>query len=200
VLEKWPDVRFAYLFGSRGGGRPHGASDVDVAIYLERGRGEAGGVADPASSRGGASGGEPLADGGVTDGGAAGSARLDSWTRLHGDLVEALAETPAETGLRDRGHAPEGVDLVILNDAPPLLADRVIRRGELLFSRSEPERLRWVVRAKSRYCDLRPLRRRLDEAVSERLRSGRFGRSQGGDSDGKRAAGGEGEGAGDDAP
>lgn len=143
VLRGRPEVVFAYLFGSRAEGGAHGASDVDVAVYL----------------------GED-----------AGPGRLETWSEIHGELVGALAPDDDRVGLRDRGHAPEGVDLVILNDAPPLLADRVIRQGEVLFSRSEPERIRWTVRQKSRYCDLRPLRRRLDAAVSERLRTGRFGR------------------------
>ncbi len=31
------DVVFSYLFGSYGKGRPHGKSDVDVAVYLKEG-------------------------------------------------------------------------------------------------------------------------------------------------------------------
>lgn len=146
VLRGRPEVVFAYLFGSRAGDGAHGASDVDVAVYLNE----------------------------QADHGERG--RLETWSEIHGDLVEALASSEGGVGRRHRGHAPEGVDLLILNDAPPLLADRVIRGGEVLFSRSEPERIRWTVRQKSRYCDLRPLRRRLDAAVSERLRTGRFGR------------------------
>lgn len=153
VLRDRPDVVFAYLFGSRAEGGLHGASDVDVAVYLRDDEREVAGRS-PGYAR------EP----GIAD-----------WSRIHGDLVEALAPE-ASVGGGERGHAPEGVDLVILNDAPPLLADRVLRRGRLLFSRSEPERIRWSVRVKSRHCDLRPLRRRLDRAVSERLRDGRFGR------------------------
>lgn len=164
VLRGRTEVVFAYLFGSRAGDGAHGASDVDVAVYLSDDVGRGG---------------------------------LETWSAIHGDLVEALASSEDGVGRRHRGHAPEGVDLVILNDAPPLLTDRVIRGGELLFSRSEPERLRWTVRQKSRYCDLRPLRRRLDGAVSERLRTGRFGRRgssppEGGDGRvaGSRASGG----------
>lgn len=95
------------------------------------------------------------------------------WPKLHGDLVQALSPI---LGRGDRGQAPEGVDLVLLNEAPPLLADRVLRTGTPVLSRSESERLAWVVRTKSRYCDLRPLRARLDAAVTDRLQAGRFGR------------------------
>lgn len=147
ALEDHPEVTFAYLFGSRSRGRAHPRSDVDVAVYVDPS------VAGEAGS-------------GAGD-------RLSTWSDLHARLVRALAPV---LGRGDRGGAPEGVDLLLLNDAPPLLSERVVRHGELLFSRSEPERVRWVARTKSRYCDLRPLRRRLDRALAERLESGRFGR------------------------
>lgn len=151
ALEERPDVVFAYLFGSRAGDRPHPRSDVDVAVYL-----------DPAVR---AEAEE-----------AEGVRRLGPWPEIHAEVVRAagLEDAPA-----DRGGAPEGVDLLILNDAPPLISDRVVRNGTLLFSRDEPTRVRWMARTKSRYCDLRPLRERLDRAVSERIESGRFGRRSG---------------------
>lgn len=155
ALEERPDVLFAYLFGSRAGGRAHARSDLDVAVYL-----------DPAA------GGEDAGRRSWTGG---------PWAEIHADLVRAAS---ADDAPRDRGGAPEGVDLVLLNDAPPLLSDRVARTGELLLSRDEPARIRWLVRTKSRYCDLRPLRERLDRTVSERLRSGEFGRRS---PDGERA-------------
>lgn len=170
VLRARPEVVFAYLFGSRAEGSPHGASDVDVAVYLE----EEDGNEDTEAGSGDGDHGGIGAGGGRRH---SGRERLEAWTEIHADLVDALASTVDGIGLRHRGHAPEGVDLLVLNDAPPLLADRVIRSGRLLLSRSEPERLRWVVRTKSRYCDLRLLRRRLDQTVSERLATGRFGRS-----------------------
>lgn len=96
----------------------------------------------------------------------------DRWSELHGSLVQALSPLLGGT---DRGGAPQGVDLVVLNEAPPLLADRVLRTGRCVLCRSEAERLAWAVRTKSRYCDLRPLRARLDKTVSDRLQAGRFG-------------------------
>lgn len=165
ALEDCPEVIFAYLFGSRSRGRAHPRSDVDVAVY-----------ADPSVA------GE--AGSGAGD-------RLSTWSDLHARLVRALAPV---LGRGDRGGAPEGVDLVLLNGAPPLLSERVIRHGEVLFSRSEPERIRWVVRTKSRYCDLRPLRRRLDRVLSERLRTGRFGRPAGASGDARASGIGEGGG------
>lgn len=73
----------------------------------------------------------------------------------------------------------EDVDLVLLDRAPSLLAERIARTGTLVFSRDEPGRLRWIVQSKSRYCDLRPLRALLNAAVARRLHSGAFGRSRG---------------------
>lgn len=162
ALEERPEVLFAYLFGSRAGGRTHPESDVDVAVYL-----------DPE-----ASGEERDGDGAWSPG---------PWPEIHGAVVRAawggsrdrLERSGPSARRRDRGGAPEGADLLILNDAPPLISDRVARGGRLLFSRDEPARVRWIARTKSRYCDLRPLRERLDRAVSERIRSGRFGRRAG---------------------
>ncbi len=151
------EVVFAYLFGSRATGGKRRSSDVDVAVYLEEEE-PVGGPRDGAAGRG-----------------AGERSSSETWSAIHGDLVRAVG------GSEDRGGAPEGVDLVILNRAPPLLADRVARSGELLFSRDEPERIRWLVRTKGRYCDLRPLRERLDRTVGERIRSGAFGRAGSGD-------------------
>lgn len=149
ALRERPDVVFAYLFGSRAAGSGRRSSDVDVAVYVEDG--------DDRGSREGRSG----------SGG-------ERWSEIHGALVRAAALEGSD-GRRDRGGAPEGVDLVLLNRAPPLLADRVARSGEVLLSRDEPARIRWLVRTKSRYCDLRRLREGLDRTVSERIRSGEFG-------------------------
>lgn len=156
ALTQRPEVVFAYLFGSRAAGGERRSSDVDVAVYLEETA-----VGGPGDSAPAGSSGERRSS--------------ETWSAIHGDLVRAVGRS------RDRGGAPEGVDLVLLNWAPPLLADRVARSGELLFSRDEPERIRWLVRTKSRYCDLRPLWERLDRTVRNRIRSGTFGRAGSGD-------------------
>lgn len=176
VLEQRSEVAFAYLFGSRASGRTHGASDVDVAVYLREDH--AGREREPDGQGGdaGRSGAGERARSASRAGSGGWSGELAAWSEIHGDLVTALASAVSAGGASEGGHAPEGVDLVVLNDAPPLLADRVLRSGKLVLSRSEAERIRWAVRTKSRYCDLRPLRRRLDDVVSERLRTGRFGR------------------------
>lgn len=72
--------------------------------------------------------------------------------------------------------ARQELDVVILQDAPPLLSERILRHGTLILSRDEPERLRWIVWTKNRYCDLTRVRRLLDETVERRILDGRFGR------------------------
>lgn len=49
------------------------------------------------------------------------------------------------------------VDVVILNDAPPLLAHRVLSQGRLVFERSASDRVRFQVRIAGLYADLVPM-------------------------------------------
>jgi uncharacterized protein len=49
------------------------------------------------------------------------------------------------------------VDLVILNQATPLLAHRILSRGKLIFERSASARIRFQVGTASRYLDLIPM-------------------------------------------
>ena len=49
------------------------------------------------------------------------------------------------------------VDVVVLNEAPPLLAHRVLSRGTLVFERSRAARVRFQVRTAARYLDLIPM-------------------------------------------
>ena len=51
------------------------------------------------------------------------------------------------------------VDLVVLNEAPPLLTHEVIRTGRLIVCRDEDERVRFQTRATARYLDTGYLRR-----------------------------------------
>ena len=90
---------------------------------------------------------------------------IESWGHLCAALQDALGR--------------DDVDVVLLHRAPPLLAERVIRNGTVIFSRDEARRIRWIVDTKNRYCDTRFLRRMLDETLSDRVRSGRFGYGNG---------------------
>jgi predicted nucleotidyltransferase len=65
------------------------------------------------------------------------------------------------------------IDVVVLNDAPPLLTyEGVIRRGRLLFEKDRLARIRFEVRAFQEYVDTAPLRevqnRYLKEAIQAR--------------------------------
>jgi predicted nucleotidyltransferase len=117
--------------------------------------------------------------------------RASGRTHLHSDVDVAVYSEPRSLDRLDRA-APWGyvaevsgrlsealetddLNVVILNHAPPLLADRVARNGYLLFSRDESRRQRWIVETKSRYCDLAFLRRQLRRGLMERVRTGRFG-------------------------
>lgn len=48
------------------------------------------------------------------------------------------------------------VDLVVLNDAPPLLAHRILKEGLLVFSDNEKIRLEYEVKAVLKYLDWKP--------------------------------------------
>jgi predicted nucleotidyltransferase len=71
------------------------------------------------------------------------------------------------------------VEVVILNGAPPLLAQRVIRDGELLAERDAPARIRLETDAVIRYLDTIPLREELGRGLERRLAEGTFGRPRG---------------------
>ncbi|MGH3824787.1 MAG: type VII toxin-antitoxin system MntA family adenylyltransferase antitoxin [Pseudonocardiaceae bacterium] len=72
--------------------------------------------------------------------------------------------------------APARSDIVILNDAPPALAYRVLRDGKILASRDDRARVQHWVQTIDRYLDMAPSRRVLAAGTRNRLREGRFGR------------------------
>lgn len=70
---------------------------------------------------------------------------LDFWERklkLLGDLNDLFKR--------------EDIDLVILNDAPPLLAHRILKEGRLLFCQNHKRRLEYEVKAVLQYLDWKP--------------------------------------------
>jgi uncharacterized protein len=81
--------------------------------------------------------------------------------------------------------ASNDVDVVVLNEAPPLLVyEGVIQGGRLLFEKDRLARIRFEVRAFQEYVDTGPLReiqnRYLKEAIRERAGAlGSEGRKQG---------------------
>ncbi len=59
------------------------------------------------------------------------------------------------------------VDLVFLNEAPPLLRHQVIKHGRVIYSRSEEERVRFEVKSEREYLDLRFLYHRYNQVLLE---------------------------------
>lgn len=90
--------------------------------------------------------------------------------RARAEIGLALATAAAEAARTDE------VDLVILNDAPPLLRHRAIRDGIRLLERDPRARVRLETEAMLAYLDTAPLRATLAAAQRRRLAEGRFGR------------------------
>ena len=66
------------------------------------------------------------------------------------------------------------VDVVILNEAPPLLAHRVLSQGKLVFERSASARVRFQVRTASLYLDLVPFFETHIRYLKRNVREGRI--------------------------
>jgi predicted nucleotidyltransferase len=67
------------------------------------------------------------------------------------------------------------VDLVVLNDAPPSLAHRVVRDGVVILSRDERQRIRFEADVLRAYLDFREVLDRYDAYLLARAREGRLG-------------------------
>jgi uncharacterized protein len=68
------------------------------------------------------------------------------------------------------------IDLVVLNDASPLMRHRAMRDGIRLVERDRSARVRLEARALLDYLDTAPLRATLAEGVRRRIAEARFGR------------------------
>ena len=125
-LGRLDEVLFAFLFGSRAGGKPRPDSDWDIGVYT--------------------------------------SDALTAEQRF--DLRRRLLTELQEVG---------SVDVVILNDAPPLLAQRVLQGSSILI-RDRTAYVRFFVRTAALAGDEQYWRRLHMEARRRRLEEGRFGR------------------------
>ena len=88
------------------------------------------------------------------------------------DYLEFRLELAAELSQLLRTDA---VDLVILNEAPPLLRHRAIIQGKLIYSGDDIARVRFEVRTLQEYLDVKPLLNLQTRRLRERLREGSFG-------------------------
>lgn len=68
----------------------------------------------------------------------------------------------------------DDVDLVLLNTAGPIIADRVVRRGRLVYTASERERIVFEAAAVKKALDFRFFSRVYDDALFRQIREGRF--------------------------
>ena len=68
------------------------------------------------------------------------------------------------------------IDVMVLNDAPPLLYHRALTGGFRIFSRDLRATTTREGQALSRYCDYLPQLRRIDAELQARLAAGTFGR------------------------
>jgi hypothetical protein len=75
-----------------------------------------------------------------------------------------------------RGLGVDRVDVVVLNDAPPLLYHRVLRDGVRILARDLRATTAREGQALSRYCDFLPQLEKIDAAHRARTEGGGFGR------------------------
>lgn len=86
-----------------------------------------------------------------------------------GYVSELTAELGAALG-------SDAVDVVILNQAPPLLYHRVLRDGVRVLARNLAATTTREGQALSRFCDYVPHLRKIDAAHAARIEAGSFGR------------------------
>jgi hypothetical protein len=68
----------------------------------------------------------------------------------------------------------EDVDLVVLNDAGPIIKDRVARHGRSVYARNERDRVLFEAAAIKEALNFRYFSRVYDDALFRQLREGRF--------------------------
>ncbi len=139
-------VAVLYLFGSAAHGQMGKLSDIDVAVLLpER---------EPSPPEGEGSKGRGRKE--IAD-----EEYFDTRLQMTLELMELLGTSE--------------VDLVILNQAPPLLKYNVVAGGKALYSRDDRERGRFESRAIVEYLDFKPILDVQFEYLKRRLKEGRFG-------------------------
>ena len=68
----------------------------------------------------------------------------------------------------------DDVDLILLNEAPPLLAHRVLSKGKLVLERSASARVAFQVRTVNRYLDTQPMRDLFMDRLKDDAREGKI--------------------------
>ena len=117
-----PQIKFAYVFGSIARGDHGPASDIDVAVFLDR--------------------------------------RISSF---------AFRLRMIETMMRELG--TDRFDLVILNDAPPVLKYEVVRQGRVI-KENKKRRVEFEAKSLGEYLDTAYLRETQQAYLKEQLKQG----------------------------
>lgn len=68
----------------------------------------------------------------------------------------------------------DDVDVILLNQAPPLLAHRVLSKGKLILERSASARVAFQVRTVNRYLDTQPMRNLYLSYLKKHAREGKI--------------------------
>lgn len=79
-------------------------------------------------------------------------------------------------GAAEEALGTSAIDIVPLNEAPPLMQQRSMRDAVPLVERDRAERVRLETRAMLDYFDTEPLRATLRQGLQQRIAEGRFGR------------------------
>lgn len=89
-------------------------------------------------------------------------------------LLERRLDWDAERNLRARLAAVSPrVDLVILNEAPPVLRYEILTTGRCLLARDPDEQAEFEITSLSRFLDFQPVRRVQQQYLQERVRERR---------------------------
>ena len=80
--------------------------------------------------------------------------------------LKLMAELASALGRSD-------IEVIVLNEAPPLLAHQVLSKGKLVFERSARARVEFQVRTVNLYIDTEPLRKLYRHYLKKRIREGR---------------------------
>ena len=69
-------------------------------------------------------------------------------------------------------------DVVVLNDAPPILQNQVLKHGRLLCERDRRARVEFEVQAGQVYADLKPMRKFFQQALFREIKEAGLGGRQ----------------------
>ncbi len=84
---------------------------------------------------------------------------------LPGDMLECYLDLVQMLS----GPFGDELDLVILNQAPPLLAYQVVKEGRVIYCRDEGARIEFEAKTMRRYMDMSRARERYDRALVEEV-------------------------------